>query len=123
MEILAAKKHIAKPKITYLSHVKKHRIAVRINTILYSTIQHYLSSMHSSGDYTYSSISNLLREVILKIEREGLPNNCIPLGTGQVEYNEMILRVSVVQKQFWQSLPKGSRRKILEKAISSFIKS
>ena len=123
MEILAAKKQPTKTTIatTTSLHKKADRISIRINAMLYNTMQNYLSSMQSVGDYSYSSISDILRKVLLQMEQKQLPPNVSGLQESNAQYIEIILRVTSQQKQFWQSLPNRSRRKILEKAVTVFI--
>jgi len=122
MDILAAKTQTIQPKnkAQDSSNKKGRRIAVRINAIQYCTLQNKLASMHNSGDYSYGSISDLLRDVLLKMEQKELMLSNLELRTNDSKYNELILRVTAQQKTFWQSLPKGSRRKILERAILAF---
>ena len=77
--------------------------------------------MQSVGDYSYSSISDILRKVLLQMEQKQLPPDVSSLQESNAQYIEIILRVTSQQKQFWQSLPNRSRRKILEKAVTAFI--
>ena len=123
MEILAAKKQPTKTTIatTTSLHKKADRISIRINAMLYNTMQNYLSSMQSVGDYSYSSISDILRKVLLQMEQKQLPPDVSNLQESNAQYIEIVLRVTSQQKQFWQSLPNRSRRKILEKAVTVFI--
>ena len=124
MDILAAKTKPIQPQHTAQDSfdIKDRRIAVRINAIQYRTLQNKLTSMHNSGDYSYGSISDILRDVLLKMEQKELTISNLELHTNDSKYYELILRVTAEQKTFWQSLPKGSRRKIFEKAILAFTK-
>jgi hypothetical protein len=124
MDILAAKTQTLQPKNKAQDslNTKDRRIAVRINAIQYCTLLNKLTSMHNSGDYSYGSISDILRDVLLKMEHKELTLSDLELHTNDSKYHELILRVTAEQKKFWQSLPKGSRRKILEKAILAFTK-
>ena len=96
-------------------------ISLRVNTLLYDTLQNYLSAMHNVSDYTFSSISDILRHILVKIEEKGSYIDQI-ISDKETEYTEMIVRVTHNQKQFWKSLPNRNRRKIMEKAILAFSK-
>ena len=96
-------------------------ISLRVNTLLYDTLQNYLSAMHNVSDYTFSSISDILRHILVKIEEKGFYIDQI-ISDKETEYTEMIVRVTHNQKQFWKSLPNRNRRKIMEKAILAFSK-
>lgn len=128
MELLAAKKTtLAKQeiheKITNKNNddlPKKDRvIALRIDTLLYNTLQNYLSAMHNVSDYTFSSISDILRHILLQIESGELQNSGVVRSDNKT-YIEITIRVNESQKQFWSSLPNRLKRAIMEKAIISF---
>lgn len=97
-----------------------HKIAIRLNTTLHNTIHNYLEAMYSTGDYTYSSMSDILRKVLSSIEDNSLKYNTIKAPVSD-NYIELTLRCTNAQKQFWQSLPSGNKIRILEKAIISFL--
>ena len=46
-------------------------ISLRVNTLLYDTLHNYLSAMHNVSDYTFSSISDILRHILVQIEEKG----------------------------------------------------
>lgn len=96
-------------------------ISLRVNTLLYDTLHNYLSAMHNVSDYTFSSISDILRHILVQIEEKGFYIDQI-ISDKETEYTEMIVRVTHNQKQFWKSLPNRNRRKIMEKAILAFSK-
>jgi len=130
VEILSAKnKSLEKPekKIDLYSNVgnindkKNCIISLRINTLLYDTLHNYLSAMHNVSDYTFSSISDILRYIIVQIEENGFSTDQI-IHDKETEYTEIIVRVTPKQKQFWKDLPNRNRRKIMEKAILAFTK-
>lgn len=128
MELLAAKKTtLAKQeiheKITNKNNddlpKKDCVIALRIDTLLYNTLQNYLSAMHNVSDYTFSSISDILRHILLQIESGELQNSEVVRSDNKT-YIEITIRVNESQKQFWSSLPNRLKRAIMEKAIVSF---
>ncbi len=130
MEILSAKnKSLEKSskKIDLSSNAeninnkKNCIISLRINTLLYDTLYNYLLAMHNVSDYTFSSISDLLRYIIVQIEENGFSTDQI-INDKETDYTEIIVRVTHKQKQFWQGLPNRNRRKIMEKAILAFTK-
>lgn len=129
MEILSAKnksleksqKKIDLSCNTEVNNKKNCIISLRINTLLYDTLHNYLSAMHNVSDYTFSSISDVLRYILVQIEENGFSTDQI-IHDKETEYTEIIVRVTQKQKQFWKSLPNRNRRKIMEKAILAFTK-
>ena len=130
MEILSAKnKSLEKSskKIDLSSNAeninnkKNCIISLRINTLLYDTLHNYLLAMHNVSEYTFSSISDVLRYIIVQIEENGFSTDQI-INDKETDYTEIIVRVTHKQKQFWQGLPNRNRRKIMEKAILAFTK-
>ena len=128
MEILSAKnKSLEKSSkkidlsIENINNKKNCIISLRINTLLYDTLYNYLSAMHNVSDYTFSSISDVLRYIIVQIQENGFSTDQI-INNKETDYTEIIVRVTHKQKQFWQGLPNRNRRKIMEKAILAFTK-
>ena len=74
MDISAAKKQPEKPQVLSkdLLNNKSYRIAVRINTTLYNTVLNYLSAMHNLSDYSYATISDVLRDILYRMEQKKL---------------------------------------------------
>lgn len=97
-----------------------HKLAIRLNTTLHNTIHNYLEAMHSAGDYSYSSMADILRKVLSSMEDNSLKYNIIKAPISD-EYIELTLRCTDSQKQFWKSLPSGNKVRILEKAIIAFL--
>jgi hypothetical protein len=104
-----------------INNKKNCIISLRINTLLYDTLHNYLLAMHNVSDYTFSSISDVLRYIIVQIEENGFSTDQI-INDKETDYTEIIVRVTHKQKQFWQGLPNRNRRKIMEKAILAFTK-
>jgi hypothetical protein len=77
--------------------------------------------MHNVSDYTFSSISDVLRHILTQLENHGFCTEEIN-DNEKKQYIEITIRIASKQKQFWQSLPYRNRRKILEKAILAFSK-
>ncbi len=125
MEILSAKnKSLEKDLSSNIENINNKKnciISLRINTLLYDTLHNYLSAMHNVSDYTFSSISDVLRYIIVQIQENGFSTDQI-INDKETDYTEIIVRVTHKQRQFWQGLPNRNRRKIMEKAILAFTK-
>ena len=130
MEILSAKnKNLKHSEDTIdlhsnnknISDKKSCIISLRINTLLYNTLYNYLLAMHNVSDYKFSSISDVLRYILAQIEEHGFSTDQI-IQDKELEYTEVIIRVTSKQKLFWKSLPDRNKRKIMEKAIVAFTK-
>ena len=104
-----------------LDSKKISTISLRINITLYTALQDYLSAMHNVSNYTFGSISNLLRYILSQLKENGLHNDQINYSKN-AECMEVILRVNYEEKQFWKSLPHRNKRQIIERAVAAFIK-
>ena len=93
-------------------------ITVRYGTSLYGTIQNIIESAHAAQDFTFLSPSDFVRSA-LSAYKDGMPLTELDLP-GQKQ--ETKLRVDNELYQFYQSLPKGVRSKLLERAIRTFMR-
>lgn len=128
MEILATKKINLSQQEKDVPMVKKYNdtlnkkdyvIALRVNALLYNTLQNYLFAMHNVSDYTFTSISDVLRHILLQIEGGELQNKGA-IRCDDKTYVDVTVRVTEKQKIFWSSLPNRLKRVIMEKAIIEF---
>ena len=75
--------------------------------------------MHQAANYTFSSVADLLRQVIAQLAQGELRLDHDVVS--EAEYSALTIRVNAEQKNFWQSLPQRKKRQILERAIAEFI--
>jgi hypothetical protein len=93
-------------------------LSIRCNTLLYTKIQNWLTSAHTAQDFTYTSVADVIRAAI-EAYRNGLKlTELDEVGT----YKQTTIRVTQTQAEFYQQLPSQMRRKILERAIRTFMK-
>jgi len=95
-----------------------HSLSIRCNALLYSTIQNWLAVAHTAQDFTYTSVADVIRAA-LEAYRNGL---VLTELDEQGECKQTTIRVTKTQAEFYQSLPSQLRRKILERAIRTFMK-
>ena len=95
-----------------------YSLSIQCNTLLYTTLQNWLSSAHAAQDFTYTSVADILRAA-LEAYRNGLdltelerPGSC----------KQTTVRVTQEQYNFYKKLPNQMRRKILERAVRTFLK-
>ena len=93
-------------------------ITVRYGTALYDTIQNIIESSHAAQDFTYITSSDFVRAA-LKAYQDGMQLTALDEPDTK---RETKLRVSADLKTFYQSLPKGIRNKLLERAIRTYMK-
>ena len=93
-------------------------LSIQCNTLLYTTLQNWLSSAHAAQDFTYTSVADIIR-ASLEAYRNGLeltelerPGSC----------KQTTVRVTQDQYNFYKKLPNQMRRKILERAVRTFMK-
>lgn len=96
-------------------------IAIRINIALYNILRNYITSAHIVMDYEYQSVSDIIR-VALQRFKEGMPLTEIDEKKQGVQLVSTTIRIGNELKQFWETLPDRNRRKILEKAIRTYLK-
>lgn len=95
-----------------------HSLSIRCNTLLYTTIQSWLATAHTAQDFTYTSVADVIRGA-LESYRQGMQlTELDEVG----EYKQTTIRVTKTQAEFYKKLPSQMRRKILERAIRTFIK-
>lgn len=93
-------------------------LSIRCNTLLYTTIQNWLTTAHTAQDFTYTSVADVIRGA-LEAYRQGMQLTELDEGG---DYKQTTIRVTKTQAEFYKKLPSQMRRKILERAIRTFIK-
>lgn len=93
-------------------------IQINVNELLYDTMRNIITSRHTSNDYTYSSVSDIIRSSLEEYKNGMELTELCEEG----EKTSTSIKVSAEIKAFYSQLPDRLRRKILEKAIRTFIK-
>jgi hypothetical protein len=93
-------------------------LSIRCNTLLYNTIQNWVAVAHTAQDFTYTSVADVIRAA-LEAYRNGLQLTELDEPG---DYKQTTIRVTKAQAEFYRGLPSQMRRKILERAIRTFIK-
>jgi seryl-tRNA(Sec) selenium transferase len=96
-----------------------HSLSIQCNTLLYTTLQNWLNSAHTAQDFTYTSVADIIRAA-LEAYRNGLELTELDQNGS---CKQTTIRVTQAQAEFYKKLPNQMRRKILERAIRTFIKS
>lgn len=95
-----------------------HSITVRYSMNLYSTVRNMIESALIAQDFTYLSPSDFVRAA-LRAYKEGMVLTEVSAGDAK---RETKLRVDDELYRFYQSLPKGIRSQLLERAIRTLLK-
>lgn len=93
-------------------------IAVRYGTSLHSTIQNMIETSHVAQDFTFVTPSDFVRAA-LEAYRDGMQLTELDVPG---EKREVKIRVHTDLRQFYETLPKGMRTKIVERAIRTYMK-
>ena len=104
---------LSEPTNTY-----EHSITIQCNTLLYTTLQNTLKAMHTGNDFTYTSVTDVIRAA-LKAYQEGME---LTETEQSGKKKQTSIRVDDSLYKFYKSLPNQLRTKIIEKAIRSYIK-
>ena len=103
----------SEPNNTY-----EHSITIQCNALLYTTLQNTVKALHAGNDFTYTSVTDIIREA-LKAYQEGMELTEMEQSGKKKQTS---IRVDTSLYKFYKSLPNQLRTKILEKAIRSYIK-
>ena len=100
------------------NNIYEHSITIQCNALLYTTLQNTVKALHAGNDFTYTSVTDIIREA-LQAYQEGMElTEMEQLG----KKKQTSIRVDTSLYKFYKSLPNQLRTKILEKAIRSYIK-
>ena len=100
------------------STIYEHTITIQCNALLYSTLQNTIKALHTGNDFTYTSVTDLIRAA-LKAYQSGMELTELEQPGKKKQTS---IRVDDSLYKFYKSLPNQLRTKILEKAIRTFIK-
>ncbi len=95
-----------------------HTISLQFNTLLYKTLHNMIDSAYTAGDFTYTSVADFIRAA-LDAYRNDMP--LTEMDT-KGERRNISVRVTRQQYDFYKSLPNRLRRKLLERAVRSLMK-
>ncbi|MEO1669904.1 MAG: hypothetical protein AAFR77_03815 [Cyanobacteria bacterium J06631_2] len=96
----------------------EHSITIQCNTLLYTTLQNTVKALHTGNDFTYTSVTDIIRAA-LKAYQEGMELTEIDQSGKKKQTS---IRVDNSLYKFYKSLPNQLRTKIIEKAIRTHIK-
>lgn len=100
------------------SNIYEHSITIQCNALLYNTLQNTIKALHTGNDFTYTSVTDLIRAA-LKAYQSGMELTELEQPGKKKQTS---IRVDDSLYKFYKSLPNQLRTKILEKAIRTFIK-
>ncbi|MEM6866783.1 MAG: hypothetical protein AAF528_00165 [Cyanobacteria bacterium P01_C01_bin.121] len=93
-------------------------LQIRCNTLLYTTLQNMIASMHTAGDYSYTSVADVIRAAIQAYKDGAELTEQVEPGSKKAT----TIRVNDELYGFYESWPKRMRSTILERVIRNFIK-
>ncbi|MDJ0717236.1 MAG: hypothetical protein QNJ54_23965 [Prochloraceae cyanobacterium] len=96
----------------------EHSITIQCHALLYNTLQNTIQAQHTGNDFTYTSVTDLIRAALLAYQ-SGMELTEIEQPGKKKQTS---IRVDDSLYKFYKSLPNQLRTKILEKAIRTFIK-
>lgn len=96
----------------------EHSITIQCNTLLYTTLQNTVTALHTGNDFTYTSVTDIIRAA-LKAYQEGMKLTEIERSGKKKQTS---IRVDDSLYKFYKSLPNQLRTKIIEKVIRTYLK-
>lgn len=94
-------------------------IQIQCNTLLYNTLQNMLASAHAAGDFTHTSVAEIIRTA-MRAHQEGLPlSEMVEKG----KKKQTTIRLDRDLFDHYKSWPSRLRTQILERVIRTYIKS
>ena len=103
----------SEPNNTY-----EHSITIQCNALLYTTLQNTIKALHTGNDFTYTSVTDIIRAA-LKAYQDGMKLTELEQPGKKKQTS---IRVDDSLYKFYKSLPNQLRTKIIERAIRTFIK-
>ena len=100
------------------SNQYEYSITIQCNALLYNTLQNKIKALHTGNDFTYTSVTALIRAA-LKAYQSGMELTELEQPGKKKQTS---IRVDDSLYKFYKSLPNQLRTKILEKAIRTCIK-
>ncbi len=95
-----------------------HPITIQCNTLLYTTMQNMVKAMHTANDFTYTSVTDVIRAAI-KAYQEGMELTELD---EKGKKKQTSIRLEEDTYNFYKELPDQMRTKIIERAIRTFLK-
>ncbi|MGL4758348.1 MAG: hypothetical protein ACRCXZ_03355 [Patescibacteria group bacterium] len=96
----------------------EHSITIQCNTLLYTTLQNTIEAMHTGNDFTYTSVTDVIRAA-LKAYQDGMELTELDQPGKKKQTS---IRIDIYLYKFYKSLPSQMRTKIIERAIRTFLK-
>ena len=109
---------LPKPDKLEVNQSYNHSITIQCNSVLYTTLPKGVEALHDRHDFTYSSVTDVIRAA-LKAYQDGMELSEL-VQPGKKKQTSIRLDDSLYQ--FYRSLPNQLRTQILERAIRTFIK-
>ena len=95
-----------------------HSIALQFNTLLYTTLQNMITSAHTANDFTYTSVADVIRTA-LQAYADGMELTELD---EKGDRRNISIRMTKSQYDFYKSLPNRMGRKLVERAVRTFLK-
>jgi hypothetical protein len=95
-----------------------HSVTVQFNALLYTTLQNMIASAHTASDFTYTSVTDVIRAA-LQAYKEGMELTELPVSGAKKNTS---IRLNEELYTFYQTWPSQLRTKILERVVRSFLK-
>lgn len=96
----------------------EHCVAIQCNALLYNTLQNKIKALHTGNDFTYTSVTDIIRAALIAYQ-SGMELTELEQGGKKKQTS---IRVDTSLYKFYKSLPKQMRTKIIERAIRTFLK-
>lgn len=111
---------------------KDHSVSLLLTRQVFDELNEYHNLLILNGDERFSSISDLIRFIIKKIQRKGyetytskeVASKMKKLNTIKKTKNKSFsLKMTNDMYRYWRTIPKGCKKLALENAAIKFIKS
>jgi hypothetical protein len=96
----------------------EHPITIQCNALLYTTLQNKIKALHTGNDFTYTSVTDIIRAALIAYQ-SGMELTELEQGGKKKQTS---IRVDGSLYKFYKSLPKQMRTKIIERAIRTYLK-
>jgi Arc/MetJ-type ribon-helix-helix transcriptional regulator len=113
-----APQELASSAKTISEETYSESISLQFNTLLYTTLQNMIEGSLAANDFTYTSVADVIRAALVAYQGGMELTELEQPG----EKRNISLRLTKQQQEFYQSWPKRMRRRLLERAVRSFLR-
>jgi hypothetical protein len=113
----SSQQQLIQPESIEEDPIYTHSVTLQCNSLLYTTLQNMITSAHTSNDFTYTSVADVIRAA-LKAYKDGMELTELDEPGSKKQTS---IRINTELYEFYKTWPSQLRTKILERVIRTFL--